>query len=373
MIKKIWPWGAKKEESPQDYNQEEGEDSSQEKHFTDDKTLEYLFNQLLEGVAKGWTENRIEKFFQNLEPKKITVDSWLIWLQKYGEDLVNSFAPHYTIASRMVILGEKTSSLPFYRPVGDLAHEFGNEILARKDGIQLEPIKSNGDEDESSEVSSLADLLKLLQDDENFARKTARKLGLKNHDPGAIIEKLVKASNSSKEILLEIESIAMDEEEEEELIDLEWVEHWFSLGLEKAQGGDLEGAIASWDKIIEVEPNLGQVWHNRGCALAYMERYTEAIESFDHALDINVNDVESWNSRGNALYNLQQYSEALMSWERAIGIQPNYFMAWYNKGRVLEILDRYGEALECYQQVSAIAPEFEEVKPRLQNLREINA
>ena len=47
-------------------------------------------------------------------------------------------------------------------------------------------------------------------------------------------------------------------------------------------------------------------------------------------------------------------------------------MAWYNKGRVLEILDRYAEALECYQQVSAIAPDFEEVKPRLQNLREIN-
>ncbi|MBE9222500.1 tetratricopeptide repeat protein [Cyanobacterium stanieri LEGE 03274] len=370
MIKKIWNWGAKKEESAQDYEQEGGEDSAQQKPSTDDKTLEYLFNQLLEGVAKGWTENRIEKFFQNLEPK-ITVDNWLTWLQKYGESLVSSFAPHYTIASRMVILGEKTSSLPFYRPVGDLAHEFANEILARKDGIQLEPIQGNDSEDDSPEASSLADLLKLLQHDENFARKTARKLGLKNHEPGAIIEKLVKASNSSKEILLEMESIT-PEAQEEELVDVEWVEHWFGVGLEKAQKGDLQGAIASWDKIIEIEPNLEQVWHNRGCALAHGAKYAEAIESFDHALDINVNDVESWYSRGNALYNLQQYPEALMSWERAIGIQPNHFMAWYHKGLVLEILERYSEAQECYQQVRAIAPEFEEVKPRLEYLKQIN-
>ncbi|AFZ48267.1 Tetratricopeptide TPR_1 repeat-containing protein [Cyanobacterium stanieri PCC 7202] len=365
MIKKLWRWGTKKEESALDYEAQEGEESSQPKLFTDDKTLEYLFNQLLEGVAKGWTENRIEKFFQNLEPK-ITVDSWLVWLQKYGESLVNSLAPHYTIASRMVILGEKTSSLPFYRPVGDLAHEFANEILARKDGIQLEPINGNGDEDDAAEASSLADLLKLLQNDENFARKTARKLGLKNHEPGAIIDKLIKASNSSKEILLEVESITTDEEEE--LVDLEWVEHWFNLGLEKAEKGDLQGAIASWDKIIEVEPNLGQVWHNRGCALAYLQNYAEAIESFDHALDINVNDVESWHNRGNALYNLRQYPEALMSWERAIGIQPNHAMAWYHKGLVLEALGRFIEAKESYQQVKAIAPEFDAIEIRLQNL-----
>jgi len=386
MIRKLWQWVKGSEDTIlEDQEEEIAKDDGEltEKNrlksqlAVKDETLEYLFNQLLEGVSKGWTENRVEQFFQTLEPK-ITVERWLKWLHRYHDKLIKSYAPNYHLASRMIILGELTASLPFVRPIGDLAYEVGQEVLHRTDGnLEIKSLSQDAEgnsEDESGEsLTSLADVLSLLQKDEQFAQEMAQKLGLNTTDPGIIMERLIETSQSVDEFTLGEFDQSLDDlpkdETEKSPVDLDWLEHWFNLGLSKAQQGDILGAIASWDRILEVDDNVAQVWHNKGSALAHLQSYQEAIECFDHALGLNINDVESWNNRGNALYNLARWSDALMSWERVIGIQPNYVQAWYNKGRVLEKLNRPQEALECYQQVSAIAPDFPDINNHLAKLQ----
>jgi tetratricopeptide (TPR) repeat protein len=46
----------------------------------------------------------------------------------------------------------------------------------------------------------------------------------------------------------------------------------------------LEDAIASFDKALELKPDLHEAWNNRGNALNDLGRWEEAIASYDKAL-----------------------------------------------------------------------------------------
>ncbi|BAQ65956.1 tetratricopeptide repeat protein [Geminocystis sp. NIES-3709] len=318
-----------------------------------DSDLEFLFHQLLQGVANGWQENRIEQFFEKLTPR-ITVEIWLDWLQRYRNQLMASPAPHYHFAARMIILGEVTASLPFLRPVGDLAYEIGTELLNRRQNNPIvESLRSRLNQDTENDpdkdleltesASSLGDVLSLLQNNPEFAENTAKELGINTVDPGMIMEKIVQET--------ELESIPFKESPSPETIN-----DLFNLGLEKAETGDLEEAIAFWDQVLSVDRKFTQAWHNRGSALAYLNRFEEAIHSFDQAIAINVNDYYSWNNRGNALYSLGKWQEAIISWDRVLGVQPNFLSAWYHKGLASEKLNLTSDAIVCYQKCLSIDP-----------------
>ncbi|BAQ62410.1 TPR domain protein [Geminocystis sp. NIES-3708] len=320
-----------------------------------DRDLEFLFHQLLEGVVNGWQENRIEQFFQKLQPK-ITVEIWLDWLQRYRNKLVVSPAPHNHFAARMIILGEKTASLPFLRAVGDLAYEIGKELLNRAENNSLaESLRHNLNNDsqdsnvienqENSEPISLGDVLHLLQNDPDFAEDTARQLGIDTKDPGIIMEKIVQESELITPItpITPIDSVSSDT-----------VNDLFNLGLEKASTGDLEGAIAYWDQALSINNNFSQAWHNRGSALAYLQHFEEAIKSFDRAIALDVNYHQSWNDRGNALYSLHRWQEAVTSWDRTLGLEPNDYQAWYHRGLALEKLNLFSEAISSFQKCLSI-------------------
>lgn len=345
-----------------------------------DADLEFLFYQLLEGVANGWQESRIEQFFEKLEPR-ISVEIWLEWLQRYRNQLLKSSETHTQLAARMIILGEKTAILPFVRGVGDLAYEIGKELLSKsknynfvdsfrafKDNkIGYFQENKNQDKDKEKEKedlkkdiitpTSLGEFLSLLQKDENFAAEIARQLNLDSVEPGVIIAKIVEQTESDS---LPIFSSSISEE---------LVEYLFNLGLEKAQLGDFEEALISWNQAITLNHEFAPAWHNRGSALAYLNRFQEAIQSFDQAIALNVNDVESWYDRGNALFRLQQWQEAIISWERVIGIQPNHYQAWYHRGLALEKLQRFAEALSSYQKCLSINPTFQPAQKRLNKLQ----
>lgn len=333
-----------------------------------DNDLEFLFHQLLQGVANGWQENRIEQFFEKLTPK-ITVEIWLNWLQRYRNQLMASPAPHYHFAARMIILGEVTASLPFLRPVGDLAYEIGTELLNRRENNPIvESLRSRLHTENETETeneltesaSSLGDVLSLLQSNPEFAENTAKELGINTVDPGMIMEKLVQET--------ELESSHFPESLSPETID-----DLFNLGLEKAELGDLEEAIAFWDQVLSVDDQFIQAWHNRGSALAYLNRFEEAIHNFDQAIAINVNDYHSWNNRGNALYSLGKWKEAIISWDRVLGVQPNFLSALYHKGLALEKLDLNADAIACYEKCISIDPHHslsEKAFDRCQNLKD---
>lgn len=338
-----------------------------------DKDLEFLFYQLLEGVAKGWGEAKVEQFFQRLQPK-ISLENWLDWLQRYRWQLLASPSSHIQTAARMIVLGEVTATLPFFRAVGDLAYEIGKELLHRSQNAatvntaklrdnppsqnQLSPNSSSLNEQQNAaKPVPLGQFLSLLQQDEEFAKEVAKQLKIDSSDPGIILERfLEKQKKQGNKTPLPPQ------------VSQELVEYLFNLGLKRAQEGNFEEALAYWEQALSLNPQHAPSWHNRGSALAYLNRLPEAVESFDKAIALDVNDHLSWYDRGNALFRLGNYQEAINSWERVIGIQPNHYEAWYHRGIALEKLHRYEEALDSYQKCLKIHPDFAPAVSRIEKL-----
>jgi tetratricopeptide (TPR) repeat protein len=195
----------------------------------------------------------------------------------------------------------------------------------------------------------------LLAGDNHLAQEVSQQLELTDSDPKTIVKAVIDRINPI-------------EEQPPNQPDLELVEGWFNLGLKQATAGDLNGALTSWEKALEINPNLSAAWHNRGSALGRLRRYSEAVESFDQALVIEPNNYQAWNDRGHALYQLQKWEEAVASWDKAIEIIPGDYQFWYNRGCGLEKLQRLTESIASYEKALEIKPDFQEARSRYINL-----
>ena len=92
----------------------------------DDTDREYLFMQLLEGVAHGWQQPRAIGFFNKIR-QRVRKSDWLDWLERFGDNLLAAPVANYELAGRMVQLGQLDCG-----EIGDLAGEYGARLLDRQ-------------------------------------------------------------------------------------------------------------------------------------------------------------------------------------------------------------------------------------------------
>ncbi|MDJ0689820.1 MAG: tetratricopeptide repeat protein [Xenococcaceae cyanobacterium MO_188.B32] len=193
--------------------------------------------------------------------------------------------------------------------------------------------------------------VELIEKDDHLVEQIATQLNLSDKNPQSIIKAVSSQLNSN----------------ESELIDkstLKLIESWFDLGLKQASAGNLDEAIISWEKALELNPNLGEAWHNRGSALGRLGNYEEALASFEQTLKIDPHNAQAWNERGHVLYQLSQWQGAADSWERAVTIVSNNYQFWYNRGCALEKLQQYQEAIASYEKALEIKPDFQLARSR---------
>lgn len=380
LFERIWQWlksilGLEKTQGNRQGRKLDG-DAPQNLSDTD---YEFLFAQLLEGVAHGWHEGRILKFFQKLGEQG-KQKYWIAWLERFGAKALASAAPNQQLAGRMMRLGELAQSFPDIEQIGRTSYAIGRKIYTRNagdaiweyDGSDLEtpelPINIQSEADaaveenvpatgESLETMTIEQLLVRLQTDRALATQMASQLGIETTDPQTIVDRL-------------IESFGTAQQELDTQSTPDTVEGWFNRGLQQANLGDLEGAIASWENALALNPNLAQAWQNRGSALAHLGRLEDAIASYNKAVEINPNDAQVWNARAYALYNLRRWEEAIICWDKVIELQPNFHEGWYNRGCALENGGRLEAAIVSFRKALEIQPDFELAKSKLDQLQD---
>ncbi|GBE98478.1 tetratricopeptide repeat protein [Microcystis aeruginosa NIES-298] len=135
-------------------------------------------------------------------------------------------------------------------------------------------------------------------------------------------------------------------------------EFWFVQGYQKYMNGDFIGAIASFDRALEIKPDKHEAWNYRGIALDDLGRLEEAIASWDRALEMKPDYPNAWSSRGIALLNLGRFEEAIASFDRALEIKPDYPNAWSSRGIALLNLGRFEEAIASFDRALEIKPDY---------------
>lgn len=120
---------------------------------------------------------------------------------------------------------------------------------------------------------------------------------------------------------------------------------YYELGLNQLQRGELDGALASFERAIGLEPSRAAYRAAKGGALFGLGRYPEAERALRKALHLDKKDVEI---RGNLALALEQQGkseEALEQYGLALELAPDFEAARVNRGGLLMALGRYEEAL----------------------------
>ncbi|MDF5709117.1 MAG: hypothetical protein PUP90_15990 [Nostoc sp. S4] len=173
-----------------------------------DTDLEFLFNELLQGVHQARGEAWARKWLDNIE-HRIPSERWVEWLRRFGERLLASPTPNNEMAARLVELGELGIG-----EITDVAYSIGMQLLTRNQG---EPIweyegpdamsttlpppvnittseeldgKENLPEGEYQTVT-LEELFVMLQQDENLRQQIAQQLAVDTDDPQVLVQALI--------------------------------------------------------------------------------------------------------------------------------------------------------------------------------------
>lgn len=73
-----------------------------------------------------------------------------------------------------------------------------------------------------------------------------------------------------------------------------------ALGLTRRETGDLDSALADFDRAIKLDPQSAYAYYARGSALSELGRLDEAIADFDRAIEIDPKFALAYANRGMA-------------------------------------------------------------------------
>ena len=125
---------------------------------------------------------------------------------------------------------------------------------------------------------------------------------------------------------------------------------YFAAGVSKYKSGDNQGALAAYDRAIQLNPRY---------ALAYVNREVirSVLRSPRKAIAIDPNYAQAYNNRGAAKDEVGAKRGAIADYDRASAISPRFAAAFYNRGATRYELRRRG-ALDDYNRAIASDPEY---------------
>jgi tetratricopeptide (TPR) repeat protein len=137
------------------------------------------------------------------------------------------------------------------------------------------------------------------------------------------------------------------------------------LGAANAGLGNLDGAIASVSKALQIKPDYAEAHNSLGIALQGQGRLEEAIASYGKALQIKPDFAEAHNNLGIALQGQGRLEEAIASYGNALQIKPDFAEVHNNLGAALKDQGRLDEAIASFGKALRIKHGFAEAHNNL--------
>jgi tetratricopeptide (TPR) repeat protein len=102
-------------------------------------------------------------------------------------------------------------------------------------------------------------------------------------------------------------------------------------GIEKAKNGDLDGAIADFNRAAQLNPKDDAPYYNRAQARRLKNDTAGAIADYTKAIELGSTNPAAYNNRGNARAENKDRDGAIADYTRAIELKPDYARAYYNR------------------------------------------
>ncbi len=131
-----------------------------------------------------------------------------------------------------------------------------------------------------------------------------------------------------------------------------------NLGNALKAKGQLDEAIACYKKAIELDPKRAGRHYNLGNALNAKGQWDEAIACCHKAIELNPKLAVAHCALGNALQHTGQVDEAIACFNKAIELDPKFAMAHNNLGNALQRNGQLDEAIACFNKGIELDPKF---------------
>jgi len=123
----------------------------------------------------------------------------------------------------------------------------------------------------------------------------------------------------------------------------------YHLGKVFAQQQKWQKAIIAYEKVIELQSNFSEVYHDYGDTLINLKRWKKAIVAYKKSIELNPNFSWSYHNLGLAFFNTKRISQAITYYSKALDIDQENPQFYYSLGQTFNYQKSWSEAADSYQ------------------------
>ena len=147
----------------------------------------------------------------------------------------------------------------------------------------------------------------------------------------------------------------------------DFAEAFSNLGSALLAFGQLNDSVANCRQALAIKPDFADAHYNLGNALQISGQFDNAVASYRRTLELRPDYAEAHCNLGHALQALGQLDNALASYRRALELKPNFVKAHCNLGNALQALGQLDNAVACFRRALEIKPNFPDGRMNLGN------
>ena len=117
-------------------------------------------------------------------------------------------------------------------------------------------------------------------------------------------------------------------------------------------------AIRDYTEVIELSPDNAEVYNIRGFIYFCKDEVDRAIEDYDKAIELNPDFTRAYNNRGGAYLSIGKIELAIKDFNKAIELNPDYDEAYNHRGGAYFSKDEVDRAIEDYDKAIELNPDF---------------
>lgn len=140
------------------------------------------------------------------------------------------------------------------------------------------------------------------------------------------------------------------------------------FGFALAQAGDIEGAIAEWQRLVRLQPDNADAWYDLGWALSALDREATAEMAYHHAIKAMPGHRGSLFNLGNMIQRRGNLVWAGQLFQQLTVAHPDFAPGWMNLGRVLKRRGDLAGAERAYREGLRIDPGNVEIRWNLSHV-----
>jgi tetratricopeptide (TPR) repeat protein len=124
---------------------------------------------------------------------------------------------------------------------------------------------------------------------------------------------------------------------------------WIGLGIIFKSNKQYNKSVDVYLRAKELTPENEEVWHNLGISYRELNLFENAIEAFLKASELKPEDEQNWINLGILFSKTNQYNEAMNAYLKYIEIEPNNSIVWETIGLIYYMQNKFLDSKNAFK------------------------